>query len=336
MSDLTAPHGGDLTDWFARHVPDGSTVYVEPAAPGDNFEQGVHVVGKKGVDVHFVPDGGKPHIVLKTDGSGVAPPAVSGIAPSWPRKRVALGVSGASDGVSLFGPVIQGPNPNAGLADVAYVPRLEAQHGIEIMAGKSTLVKDAVVRDVYGDFSYFGGGARNTILCGFDFDRNGRQGMSATWADGLLVCGGKMGNVRRTAFDFEPSSSGQYTRHVEIHDVELGESRGNFVSALGQGDVSDINIHDVSMTDTMALVCQPPVGVRRHNWTLTNVSSTKPQGTSSGAAMVFTRVDGVNVHLCHIALQAGRNMVIAKTVTCTGVDVTDNVYANGVGQLREV
>lgn len=336
MTTLTAPHGADLTDWFARHVPDGSTVNIEPALPGDNFEQGVHIGGKKNVSVFFIADGGKPHIVLTTDGSGVAPPAVSGIAPGWPRKRVALGVSGAHDNVRLYGPVIQGPNPNAGLADSAYVPALEAQHGVEVMGGRGCLVKDPVVRDVYGDFFYVGGGSYNTILCGFDFNRNGRQGISGTWADGLLICGGSMDNVRRSFFDFEVPAGGQYVRNVEVHDVTLGTSRLNFASALGAGDVSDINLHDITMADAMALQCTPPAaGVRRHNWTVTNVTSKQPAGSPSGASMIFDRVDGVNVHLCHVALQPGRNMVIAKTVTCTGVSVTDNVYAQGVGQLRE-
>jgi hypothetical protein len=279
MATLTAPHGVDLTDWFARHVPDGATVLVEPALPGETHEAGVHIVDKRGLRVRFLADGDRPHVVQRTDGAAAPIPAVSGIATSWPRKRVALGISGDHDDVRLYGPHIQGGNPYAGLSDQAYRADLEGQHGIQVLGGRACVVKDAVVRDVFADFFYVGGAARDVILCGYDFDRNGRQGLSATAVDGLLVCGGRMDNVRRTCFDLEPPAAG------------------------------------------MALVCTPPAGARRQNWKLANVTATKPAGTPSGAAMVFTRVDGVTVTGCNIALAPNRGMTIAKTVDCTAVTV---------------
>ncbi len=319
---LTAPHGVDLTDWFARHVPDGSTVEVEPALPGETHEAGVHIVGKKGLRVRFLQDGDRPHIVQRTDGSSAPIPAISGIAPNWPRKRVALGISGDHDDVRLYGPRIQGGNPYAGTSNAAYDVAWDAQHGIEVIGGRGCIVKDYTARDIFADFFYVGGNARDVILCGYDFDRNGRQGISATWVDGLLICGGRMDNVRRTFLDLEPNGVGQYVRNVEWATSTLGVSRLNFLSAVGRGDVSNVNVHDITMADTMALVCTAPLGQRRKSWTLSRVTATKPQGNTQGAAMLFTRVDGVTVADCNIALQPNRGMVVVKAVDCTGVAVS--------------
>ena len=90
--------------------------------------------------------------------------------------------------------VIQGANSSAGLADGAYVPALEAQHGINIAGGERIQVRHNTITDVYGDFVYVGrsaapvfGQPTNIRIDGNTFRRNGRQGVSITAASGAII-----------------------------------------------------------------------------------------------------------------------------------------------------
>lgn len=335
MATLTAPHGADLTDWFARFVPDGSTVEFEPAEPGDDFESGVHIVDKKHVTVNFIPDGDKPHIVLKTDGSQATPPKVpGGYGWSWPRHRVALAVHGDHLAVRLNGPVIHGGNPHAGLGDDAYDPAYDAQHGIEVMGGQRFRCDGYVARDVRADFFYLGGGARDVLLHDFDFARNGRQGISVTNAANTTIALGHIHDVRRTVFDPEPNLASDVVSGLLIRDIEVGDHRLNLLSSYGHGDVSHVTVSSVQTSGTGSVQVRPPVGVRRRNWFFESVTATAPVGNPQGAAMQFTAIDGLTISNCDIALAQGRDMVLVHTSDCTGVALDQNQWPGGVGESR--
>jgi hypothetical protein len=139
---------------------------------------------------------------------------------------------------------IVGANPNAGMADAAWDPAHEFQHGIELDGVQGALLGQVKIYDVYGDFVYVGPAhpseglfipSRNVTIQNSRFKRNGRQGISVTYAEDVLIQNNHMGNCRRAWVAVEPPGAIFEVYRLTIQNNTVGPHRLNFFANAGRG-----------------------------------------------------------------------------------------------------
>lgn len=230
---------------------------------------------------------------------------------------------------------IKGPNPNAGTGEPAYVAALEAQHGVDISQSDGVEIANLTVNDIYGDFVYVGSGGRNVWAHHFTFDRNGRQGITVTNGQHVLVEDGSVANVRRSAFDLEPNFAADIVRDVKVRRCTVGAHRLNFLASKGVAAVmEDISFEDITGTAGFNAEILPPGTARRRNFSFVRCSTSAGYGAPSGVVLSFTNVDGLVVHDVHQPMQLNRNMYLLGVTNCTGVDLAGNSWPGGVGEVH--
>lgn len=319
---LRVPEGKDINDFLAQ-VPDGATVILDR-----NFvaNSGVRLLNKK--NITLLGEGPGPHI---TATSYTGPPRWE--THKWPRTRAHLKIQGCTD-ITVDGLVIKGAHPFGGVEERAYVEYLEAQHGYTIESCRNVIVSNTQVTDVFGDFFYVAG-STNVELKNFNFVRNGRQGIASSSVNGLHIHHGKLDQVRRTAFDWEPNKPTNKVLNVHVHDVELVRARLNVVSAGGSGEVSNIRFENLFVSSyPMKVHVASPAGTRaRKNWAFVNCRATQGAGNPHGYNLTFNEVDGLLVEGCHFPQQQKRNMYMAGLRNCTDYTFRNNTYPNGIGEV---
>jgi hypothetical protein len=148
---------------------------------------------------------------------------------------------------------IKGANPNAGMADEAFDPRFEFQHGIEFDGVQGALLDHVRISDVYGDFVYLGPSqdsgvftpSRSVTIQNSRFKRNGRMGISVDYASDVLIQDNYMGACRRSWVDVEPTGATWQVHGLTIKNNTVGPHRLNFFANAGRGD----NVGDVVITN---------------------------------------------------------------------------------------
>jgi Periplasmic copper-binding protein (NosD) len=145
---------------------------------------------------------------------------------------------------------VKGANPNAGMADEAWDPNHEFQHGITLNGVQVALLDHVQVYDVYGDFVYVGPSnpsqgvfipSRHVTITNSRFERNGRMGIAVDSAEDVLIEDNYMGDCRRSWVDVEPTAASWEVHRLTIRNNAVGPHRLNFFANAGQGD----NIGDV-------------------------------------------------------------------------------------------
>ena len=322
QTDVTDP----LNAWFAS-VPDSSVVRL--AHNGRYRVEGTLLF----VDRHALTiDGNGATIFATTDGSGVTPPAL--IAHLWPRLRSQFHFQRGSD-IVVRNLTVRGANPNAGMGDSAYVVALEAQHGFNLVGVQGVELDHVTVTDPFGDFVYFGATngqlTTNARVHDSHFERNGRQGMSFTGAENVLIERNEMSQIRRAHFDLEPNLVTDVIRGVTITNNHFGPGRLLFLASAGAGGtIENIEVRDNTFTGKAVIIqVIPPAGSRRSGFRIiNNVSDT--QFGSTVPLMQFTRVDGLEVRGNQNPLQTGRSMVGVGVTESCGVTVQGNNFPGGV------
>lgn len=246
-----------------------------------------------------------------------------------------------SVGVIVYDLVIQGSDAAAGLADAAYQPTLEHQHGIEVLSVTNMAIVDVTVTNVYGDFVYIsktphGPWSSNLLLTGNHFDRNGRQGIAITAARDIVISRNTIADVRAATFDFEPVDA-DGVDSVTITDNTIGAGRQLFVAANGHGSVNNVTISNNRLTSqALQIWAENSVAGRRIGWTVTGNTSVNVYGTPSGSVMRFTGVKGVEVSGNHQPFQPNRNMVVVAATNSCDTSVHDDLRPGSVGEARVV
>lgn len=333
-ASIDASGGADVTDElnsFFSSTPDSSTISF-PANARYRVEGTLMFVNRRSLTI----EGNGATVVATTDGSGVTPPAT--LAHLWPRGRRHFLFRGGSNLV-VRNLKVTGANPNAGIGDLAYSAALEAQHGFEFSGVQGGELDHVTVNDVYGDFVYFGASSGilslNIQIHDSDFERNGRQGMSFTGAQNILIERNNMSQVRRAHFDLEPNLPADSIRQVTIRDNQFGPGRLLFLASGGAaGTIEDIIVQGNTLTGKpLTIEMTPPIGSRRSRIRIIGNVSDASFG-STIPLMQFTRVDGLEVRANRNPLQANRSMVGVGAKESCNVVVADNEFLNAVAQVR--
>lgn len=228
---------------------------------------------------------------------------------------------------------INGAHPDPG-PDGTYDPTKEAQHGLELWSCTNVTINRATVRNVWGDFVYIGqsdgtyGRNSGVIVRDCDFAWNGRQDISITAGENVLIERCVISQVRRSMFDLEPNFTTGGVINATIQDCTVGSFRLSFLACKGyDSTVHGIIIRRCIVTGTGRTEVAPPVGGERRGPFLiedNQFSAGYGTGTTGGAVFSFADCDGVAVQGNAHGLQPNRNMWLVNAIGCTGLDVTGN------------
>lgn len=107
----------------------------------------------------------------------------------------------------------------------------ESGMGVTILSSNHVVVEGVTAKECWGDGFYVGGtlGCQNVTLCGVTSDHNRRQGLSITFADGVLVRNATFKNTTGTlpeaGIDIEPNS-GETVNQVQISGCTFTNNAG--------------------------------------------------------------------------------------------------------------
>lgn len=284
---------------FIRSVPDGNTVTF-PRGAKYRIESTVTI----GARHNLVVDGTGAQFFATTDGTAATPIGPAAVTWRWPRHRDQFAVY-AGTNVTLRNLTVRGANPRAGLNDDAYVEALEAQSGIDVFDSVNTRIENCTISDTYGDFVYIGRGATGTVVTGCTMTRSGRQGITVSDAQNVMISRNNISYVRRTAIDLEPYVPEWAIHNVWITDNTFTMIRLLVVGAKGEGDVNEIVIANNKMVGEGIGVANNPLNSRRRDWFVIGNSSDRVFGSPHGAIWV-ARTDHVVVTGNYQQLQAKR------------------------------
>ncbi|MCU1429331.1 MAG: hypothetical protein JWL83_3331 [Actinomycetia bacterium] len=245
---VTPPHGrtytppksiagncsADVTDalqaWFDS-VPDGSTVSL-PAHACYRIEGTVMLEDRH----DLLLDGHGATLQAKTAGAGK----------KRDRNRCQL-VLRSSSNITVQDLIVRGANPHAGTSKAAYVADLEAQHAFKLSGDDGVFLDRVQAYDTYGDFVNIAGRkgtpSKNITVARSTFDRSGRQGISFTKSEDVLIVGNEIGNVARSLFDIELDKKTSSARRIRIVANTTGPVRNFWLANKGAGvDVGDVTV----------------------------------------------------------------------------------------------
>jgi hypothetical protein len=179
--------------------------------------------------------------------------------------------------------VVRGANARGGMADDAYNPKLEAQHGFRFEGTQHVLLDHVTVTNVYGDFVYLGKDfdtrvwSQHVVIEHSTFARNGRQGISVIAARYVTIAYNTITDTRRAVVDLEPNTPSWGADYVVIANNTVGPGRLYFVAAHGNGPVNHVTIAgNVMRGHLLNIDVVAPRGTRRTNWLIAGNRSDKP------------------------------------------------------------
>ncbi len=225
---------------------------------------------------------------------------------------------------------IVGANPHAGLDDRAYQADMVGQHGIRIEGATDVEIAELFIRDVFGDFVYIGRDGDRRWTTGVwihdsTFTRNGRQGVTVTAGEDVLIEDNGISHVRRASIDLEPNGPSWGARNVHVRGNTIGPGRLLFVAAAGRGPVNDIVVADnVLRGHILNVIVDPPPPTRRQNVYIVGNTSDTP---ATRPPIRLTRVDGIVVAGNTQPMIRPGEAFVAATESC-GV-VVDNALDPG-------
>jgi Right handed beta helix region len=230
-----------------------------------------------------------------------------------------------SENVTVRDLIVRGANPHAGVGAAAYQPDFEAQHAFSLHGDDGVTLDHVQAYDVYGDFVYIGGTvgtpSRHITVRRSRFARNGRQGISITDGEDVLITGNEISDVRRSVFDLEPNKRADEARHIRIDDNRTGRAVNYWLADKGSG----INIGDVTIarnvmeapSGALVIVFGPAFGRRGPFTFLDNNFQTTGAVRDEGAAGAFLFANAGNIRL------SGNEVRVPASSRLVGVELRD-------------
>lgn len=313
---------------FINKIPDNSVVNFPDT---EIVYEEVLVINDKR-NIIFVFDG----FLLSAETTGTQTTPRKNMRRIWPRNRSHILIENCQN-IELRGLKIQGPHQGGGVGVNAYVSKLEAQHGIEILNSDSIKMDELEISNIYGDGIYIGKKSNGIIIENSSIHNNGRQGIAITNGENIIIRNNQIFNVRRSHIDLEPNNIRDTVANVVITDNTFGKKRLKWIAAAsGKGVVKNITIQDNLMN------C--PADVRLGN--IKNTSrqgpyyfigntSTIPYGTKSGEIWRVINVDGLVARDNEIIAQKNRNMHLLRTTNSRDIKLVDNNVPNGNEGIKQ-
>jgi len=251
------------------------------------------------------------------------------------RQRSQLSVVN-SEHITVRDLVVRGANPRAGVGAAAYQPEFEAQHAFSLHGDDGVTLDRVQASDVYGDFVYIGGTgstpSRNVTVTRSRFARSGRQGISITDADGVLIAGNEITDVRRSVFDLEPNKRADEVRHIRIENNRTGRAVNYWLADKGSGvNVGDVMVSRNVMqapTGALVIVAGPAFGKRGPFTFLDNVLWTTGgvSDESAAGAFLFSNAAGVRLNGNAVRIAPAARLAGVELRNTSGVIVRDNRF----------
>jgi hypothetical protein len=289
-ADCSADVTPALVDWL-RSVPDNSTIEFSTGACY-RIDETVELDG---------------HRQLLLAGNGATFKAVI----DGDRNRRHFLLRGDRD-ITIRDLTIVGSNPVAGATPAAYRPDREAQHAVDLESVHDVLLEGITAHDLHGDFVYVGGGTAGysdtVVVAHCNFSRSGRQGISITGGQNVLITANQMSGVPRSMFDLEPTTAAGAAQHVRIINNTTGAAVNFWFASKGEGaNVGDVVVTgNVMQEPTGGLWFEmSPVATPRGPFEVAdNVMSTLGTVTDAGAvgAFFFAGCQDVTIRANHVVL----------------------------------
>jgi hypothetical protein len=221
---------------------------------------------------------------------------------------------------------IRGANPYAGTAGNAYVPDLEAQHGIRVEGATDVELDRVRVSDVHGDFVYLGRHLEDdrwterVWIHDSTFARSGRQGLTVTGGRDVVIEHNTITDVRMATIDLEPHPSFG-AENIHIIDNEFGPVRLISLAATGGGRADTVVVaRNTLRGQALRVQARPPPGSRRQRyWVVDNASDTPANRTP----LRFANIDGIVVAGNRQPV-AGPGEALVELIHSCGVSVVAN------------
>jgi hypothetical protein len=156
---------------------------------------------------------------------------------------------------------------------------MEGEAGISIIGGSNITLTHVKTDATYGDGITLGSDnvplSRHITLDDIEVDRNGRQGITLTAVESVLINNARILHSRGAGFDLEPNGR-NLVKEVEIRNSYVNAYHVAFGLA-GANDISDIDIHDNVVRGTLnsypwlnGINGVRYAGVARANWRIIN------------------------------------------------------------------
>jgi parallel beta-helix repeat protein len=176
--------------------------------------------------------------------------------------------------------------------------------GINLLGATGVLIDGVTVKNCWGDGIYIGKNTQNVTVSSVTSDNNRRQGISITWADGVVIRDSVFKNTGGTApgsgIDMEPNESpGDHVSNVQI-------VRSQFLNNAGRG----INFN--------AIPAYPVTHVTIDSNTITgNFGGIYLRNTTGGHTFRNNMITDSNRYGIDLAGNTG-NTISDNTITVTG------------------
>lgn len=236
------------------------------------------------------------------------------------------------------GLAIRGANPHAGTDGAAYVPELEAQHGIRIEGATDVELDRVRVSDVHGDFVYLGKHLEDdrwterVWIHDSVFARSGRQGISVTGGRDIVIEHNTISDVRMATIDLEPHPSFG-AENIHIIENRFGPVRLISFAATGGGRVDNVVVaRNTLRGQALRIIARPPAGTRRQRyWIVDNTSDTPANRTP----LRFADIDGIVVTGNRQSV-AGAGEALVELINTCGVSIGGNDMTPGTLPFKGV
>ena len=235
---------------------------------------------------------------------------------------------------------VRGANPNAGATKGSYVADKAFQHAFAFTGVVGARLEHVQAYDVYGDFVYIGGGgsplrwSSDIRITDSRFEGSGRQGISITAGEHIVIARNSIGGVGRSMFDLEANGADGGARDVLVTRNVTGAAVNFWLANKGVGTqiggIVFTRNRMVEGTGGLVFVFGPTSGYRGPFVFANNemiVTDTVHDEGSTGA-FFLSRASDVTIRDNVANFPPGRNVPAVEVQDSLNVRVDGNTFTN--------